>query len=342
MVNKQSFFSAEWHEQSGVQLCWPDDQTDWADNLHEVLPVYEQIAKEILNHEKLLVGCRNKKNLPPFLLTESNSLIVREIPINDTWTRDHGAITIFEKGQPVLLNFRFNGWGMKFPANLDNQITPTLFQQNAFEPGIEFRDYSYFTLEGGAVESNGNGCILTTSQCLLSKNRNEHLSKNEIEFFLKSSFHAKKILWLNHGFLEGDDTDSHIDTLARFCSENTIVYTKCLNQSDVHFEELQKMETELQQFNDQNNQPFNLIPLPFPDAVYDENDNRLPATYANFLILNKAVLLPVYNVPQDKEAIDVLSNVFPDRKIIPINSVPLIKQHGSIHCISMQFPKGVL
>ena len=332
---------AEWDKQSAVQLTWPDKQTDWEPNLDEVLPVYEQIAREILAREKLLIVCRHKNWLPTFLHQEDENLIVREMPINDTWARDHGAITIFENGSPVLLNFRFNGWGMKFAANHDNQISSNLLKQNTFKESIQLRDLSYFTLEGGALESNGNGCLLTTSECMLSKNRNEHLSRQEIEFLLKKTLHTEKILWLNHGFLEGDDTDSHIDTLARFCNKNTIAYVKCNNKDDVHFEAFRKMEAELQQMTDQQGKPFQLAPLPFPDAIFDADGHRLPATYANFLILNKAVLLPVYEVEQDREAVSVMKNLFPNREIIPVNSRPLIKQHGSVHCISMQFPEGV-
>ncbi|MGQ7868997.1 agmatine deiminase family protein [Sunxiuqinia sp. sy24] len=342
MKQQMSFFPAEWHQQSGVQLTWPDEQTDWANMLDEVLPVYEQIAKEILAREKLLLVCRDKSQLPRFLQEESERLIIREMPINDTWARDHGAITVIENGKPSLLNFRFNGWGMKFAANFDNQITPNLIRQQSFSEEVSTQDLSYFTLEGGAIESNGEGCLLTTSECLLSNNRNEHLSQSAIEFLLRKTLHAEKILWLNHGFLEGDDTDSHIDTLARFCSPDTIAYVQCKKTDDSHYGDLQKMEAELKELTDLNGKPFKLIPLPFPDAVFDDNGDRLPATYANFLILNKAVLLPVYEVQQDAEALKVMKELFPEMEIIPINSRPLIKQHGSIHCISMQFPEGVL
>ena len=342
MQQQGSFLPAEWHNQSGVQLTWPDKQTDWVTVLEEVLPVYEQVAREILKREKLLVVCRDRSLLPDFLQKESEQLIVREMPVNDTWARDHGPLSLIREGKPTLLNFRFNGWGMKFAAAHDNQITPNLLRQQTFADGILAQDLSYFTLEGGAIESNGTGCLLTTSECLLSKNRNEHLSQDEIEFFLKKILHVEKVLWLNHGFLEGDDTDSHIDTLARFCNENTIAYIRCTDSSDIHFDALRKMEAELKQLTDQYGKPFTLVPLPFTDAIVDEDGERLPATYANFLILNKAVLLPVYEVQQDAEAIEIMKQLFPEREIIPINSRALIRQHGSIHCISMQFPEGFL
>ncbi|MGV8133835.1 MAG: agmatine/peptidylarginine deiminase [Mangrovibacterium sp.] len=342
MTQSGTYFPAEWEKQSGVQLTWPDAQTDWVTVLDEVLAVYEQVAKEILAREKLLIVCRSADLLPAFLKEEKKNLIIREMPVNDTWARDHSAITVIEKGNPVLLDFCFNGWGMKFAACHDNQITRTLYRSGAFSKDIALHDYTWFIFEGGAIESNREGCLLTTSTCLLSKNRNEYLTRDEVDLLLKKTLHAEKIIWLDHGFLEGDDTDSHIDTLARFCNPDTIAYVKCDNPEDIHFEELKKMEEELQVATDQHGKPFNLVPLPFPDPVYEEDGHRLPATYANFLILNNAVLLPVYEVKQDADAKKVMESIFPGRKIIPVNSVPLIKQHGSVHCISMQFPEGVL
>ncbi len=342
MTKSRTYFPAEWEKQSGVQLTWPDNQTDWVTALDEVLAVYERIAKEILTREKLLIVCRSKKELPAFLREEKINLIIREMSINDTWARDHGAITVIEDGNPVLLDFCFNGWGMKFAACHDNQITRNLHRSGAFSKDIALRDYTWFIFEGGAIESNREGCLLTTSTCLLSKNRNEHLERDEVDLFLKKTLHAEKLIWLDHGFLEGDDTDSHIDTLARFCSPDTIAYVKCSKPGDIHFEELKKMEEELRAATNQHGEPFKLVALPFPDPVYEADGHRLPATYANFLILNNAVLLPVYGVKQDADALKVMESLFPERKIIPVNSVPLIKQHGSIHCISMQFPEGVL
>lgn len=342
MKTDKKYFPAEWAPQSGVQLTWPDAETDWCDILDEVIPVYEQVARAVLKHEKLLIVCRDKSLLPAFLLEPNERILIHEMPINDTWARDHAALTNIENGQPVLLNFRFNGWAMKFAACHDNQITANLYGKGAFRNGLPMIDYSYFTFEGGAIESNNAGCLLTTAECLLSKNRNEHLSRTEIEFFLKKCFHAERVLWLDHGFLAGDDTDSHIDTLARFCSEGTIAYVKCTDENDLHYEALKKMEEELMQLTDLQNQPFKLVALPFPDAVFDEDGERLPATYANFLIINGAVIFPVYGVPQDDEAVQVIGSLFPGHEIVPVNSVPLIKQHGSIHCISMQFPEGVL
>lgn len=341
MSKKMKYFPAEWEKQSGIQLTWPDDQTDWAPLLDQVVPVYSQMAKEILKREKLLIACRSRKLLPGFLQEDFPGLIVREVALNDTWARDHGALTIVENGGPVLLNFCFNGWGMKFAACHDNQITANLVRSGVFAETVVMRDYSGFVFEGGAIESNGQGCLLTTSACLLSPNRNGHMGREEIDGKLREMFHAEKVIWLDHGFLEGDDTDSHIDTLARFCAPDTIAYVSCNDPSDVHYEELRAMEAELRLAVNQDGEPFKLVPLPMADAITDHEGQRLPATYANFLILNNAVLLPVYGVRQDEEAIRILAELFQGREIIPVNSVPLIRQHGSVHCVSMQYPEGV-
>ena len=332
MINQDSYFPAEWEAQSGVLLTWPDMFTDWADIIDEVCPVYEHIVSEILAREKLLVVCRDKNILPSFV---ANKAIIREMSINDTWARDHGPITVIENGNPVLLNFCFNGWGMKFLASDDNLISPNLFQSKAFNPSVKFSDLSSFVFEGGSIESNGKGCLMTTSQCLLSKYRNPQMGKEEVERYLLDKLHSQRMIWLDNGFLKGDDTDSHIDTLARFCSEDTVAYVKCDDEKDVHYDSLRKMEDELIPTG------FKLVPLPFPDAVFDDG-SRLPATYANFLIMNEAVLFPVFGVDQDAEALNIAKKLFPTRQIVAIDSVPLIKQHGSVHCITMQFPSGVL
>jgi len=335
-------FPPEWDHQSGVLLTWPDRNTDWQSDILEVFIVYEQLAKEILLREKLLLVCRNREELPSFLQKENDRMIIVEMEFNDTWARDFGPLTILKNGSPVLLNFRFNGWGMRYAACFDNQISPRLFDENVFLKGVGWKDYSDFVLEGGSIENNGAGCLLTTESCLLSKNRNELKNKKEIESFLGKVFYLKKIIWLQNGYLAGDDTDGHIDMLARFCSKDTLAYVKCYRKDDEHFLSLEKMEKELFNAVDQDGNPFNFIPVPLPDPVFDIDGCRLPASYLNFLILNDAVIVPVYNVSQDKTAIEIMGTLFPGRQIVPVYSVPLIRQHGAIHCVSMQFPKGVL
>jgi len=289
------------------------------------------------------VVCRESATIKPhFTSKEISTIRFYEIPCNDTWARDHGPLCTLRNGIPVIHDFQFNGWGEKFEASLDNLITAELYQQGAFSREAELKSHPSFVLEGGSIETNGYGTILTTSRCLLHPNRNPHLTKKEIEEELVQFSGTEQVLWLDHGFLEGDDTDSHIDTLARFCDKNTICYVKCQDPKDIHYEELRKMETELKNFRTPEGTPFHLVPLPMPEPVYNDEGRRLPATYANFLIMNGSLLVPQYNQPTDWEALEILGEIFRDRQTIGINCLPLIKQNGSLHCITMQIPQGFL
>ena len=335
-------FPAEWHRQSGVQITWPHSDTDWCEMLDEVVTCYIAFSKEILKREKLLIASPEPEEIEHFFTEEGQrNLILAEIKSNDTWARDHGGISVFIDGKPHIFDFGFNAWGLKFAANFDNLITRELFRQEIFQPQIQYRNHLDFILEGGSVESDGKGTLLTTSQCLLAPNRNEPLTQWEIEEYLIRSFGVQRVLWLNHGYLAGDDTDNHIDTLARFCDEETIAYVQSLDENDEHFDELKEMEKELQSFVTLEGKPYRLIPLPMADAVY-HNGYRLPATYANFLIINGAVLLPIYQSPKDEIAKKQLQKAFPDKEIVGIDCRPLIKQHGSLHCVTMQFPEGFI
>ncbi len=315
----------------------PHADTDWADMLHEVNACFVNIAKEIIKYENLVIVCADTDAVEAQLGDIDLSRITfAEMPTNDTWARDHGGITIIENGKPVICDFTFNGWGMKFAANYDNMITRNLYGAGVFGEATH-RNCFKFILEGGSIESDGEGTILTTAECLLSDNRN-NLSEEEIEEKLKEYLGAKQVHWLNHGYLAGDDTDSHVDTLARICDRSTIAYVKCEDMEDEHFHELKKMKKELRNFKTLDNRYYRLIPLPMADAIY-ENDVRLPATYANFLIINGAVLMPTYNSPKDEIAKQQLQRAFPDREIVGIDCMALIKQHGSLHCVTMQYPK---
>jgi len=328
---------AEWAEQQFVQLTWPHAETDWAYMLDEVNACFVNIAREIIKHENLLIVCTDTDEVEQLLGDADLSRITfAEMATNDTWARDHGGITVLEDGKPVIYDFTFNGWGMKFAANHDNMITRRLYSAGIFGEA-RHRNCFDFVLEGGSIESDGQGTLLTTAECLLSDNRN-NLSEEDIEVRLKEYFGLKKVLWLNHGYLAGDDTDSHVDTLARLCDKSTIAYVKCDDPEDEHYVELKKMKKELRQFQNSEGRYYRLIPLPMADAIY-EDDERLPATYANFLIINGAVLMPTYNSPKDEIAKQQLQRAFPDREIVGINCLALIKQHGSLHCVTMQYPK---
>lgn len=331
---------AEWEPQSAVQLTLPHAGTDWAPVLEEVLPVFVEIAETIARFENVLVVAQHAAEARSLLAhIPPDRLCIAEIPSNDTWARDHGAITIERNGQPELLDFVFNGWGLKFPADKDNQINAKLRDMGVFTAPMR---HGGLALEGGGIESDGQGTLLTTAECLLSPNRNPHLSKSEIEEKLKYLFGLQRVLWLHHGYLAGDDTDSHIDTLARFCDPETIAYVRCDDPEDEHYDALIAMETELKSFKTLNGKPYHLAPLPWPEPCFSPEGDRLPATYANFLIINGAVLVPLYNVPQDQVALDVLQSVFPEREVIGINCRPLILQHGSLHCVTMQYGAGLV
>ena len=333
---------AEWYPQSGVQLTWPHAGTDWAHMLTEVQECFVNIAREIAKRELLLIVTPEPDAVKKLISDTVNMENVRflKCETNDTWARDHGAITMIDSGSTSLLDFTFNGWGLKFASDLDNRIT-----RHAIEAGAlngRYVNRLGFVLEGGSIESDGMGTLLTTTECLLSPNRNEQLNQVEIEEYLKTTFHFQKVLWLDHGYLAGDDTDSHIDTLARFCSPNTIAYVKCENKDDEHYEALLAMEEQLKTFRTLADEPYHLLALPMADKI-EENSERLPATYANFLIINGAILYPTYNQPEnDQKAGEVLQEAFPKYQIVGIDCCALIKQHGSLHCVTMQYPLGVI
>jgi len=333
----------EWYPQSGVMLTWPHSSSDWIDLLDEVESCFVLIAKEILKVEKLLVVCPDPASVASKLQGFSTEkLILVQLDSNDTWARDHGPVTVLKNGKPVLYDFQFNGWGLKFPACLDNQLTSQLFQMNLFSKDVAYNNLLNFVLEGGSFETDGMGTLLTTEECLLSLNRNQKMTKNEIESYLLEVFGIQRILWLSSGYLAGDDTDSHVDTLARFCDEKTIAYVKCTDPSDEHFIQLRQMEEEIKSFRRPDGSSYQLVELPMADYVEDDQGERLPATYANFLIINNKVLIPYYLTPKDELARDIIRRAFPEREVVGIDCSTLIRQHGSLHCVTMQFPKGTL
>ncbi|NOQ52913.1 MAG: agmatine deiminase [Desulfuromonadaceae bacterium] len=334
---------AEWEPQDGVLLAWPHADSDWQPILPEIIPVYIELIKQISRFELVLLASPEPDTVRATLQNASVDLSriqFYEIPCNDTWTRDFGPISIYRDGQPQLIDFGFNGWGLKFAADQDNQVTRRLHVAGAF--AATPRKTSGLILEGGSIESDGAGTILTTSECLLNPNRNPHMGKQQLEAALQELLGGEHFLWLDHGYLAGDDTDSHIDTLARLCPNGTIAYVRCDDPQDEHYPALQRMESQLRSFRTRSGRPFRLIPLPWPKARHNEEDRRLPATYANFLIINRAVLVPTYNEPADAAALTAIGEAFPGREIVGIDCRPVIRQHGSLHCISMQIPQGVL
>jgi len=334
---------AEWEAQDGVLLAWPHETSDWHPVLDVVEPVFIEIIKQISRFERVLVVAPEAEAIRRKLAAAGvvlERVAIFAIPSNDTWSRDFGPLTVYKNGVPVLLDFGFNGWGLKFAADQDNQITGRLQAAGAF--GRLERRVPGLILEGGSIESDGAGTLLTTAECLLGPNRNPHLNRQGVETELRRWLGVERILWLENGYLAGDDTDSHVDTLARLCPNDTIAYVRCSDEEDEHYVALNRMEKELRAFRTRDGRPYRLIPLPWPAARFDEEGTRLPATYANFLVINGAVLVPTYQDASDAAALAAVGQAFPDRAIIGIDCLPLILQHGSLHCVTMQLPRGVL
>ena len=368
---------AEWEPQWGVMLTWPHEDTDWKPYLAEITETYVQMAREIVRREWLLIVVP-KAEFVPEEVRQMERVVIFECPTDDTWARDHGPIVLVKESRSQgvkelkCLDFRFNGWGEKFPAENDNRIVVLLFEKMTRDEergtrnvqcsmsnvqcsmsNVQLENHQDFVLEGGSIESDGCGTIFTTSQCLLAPNRNQPLTREEIDAELKRRLRAEHVVWLDHGNLIGDDTDGHIDTIVRCAPDNTLLYVGCDDENDEQFADFQALEQQLKSLRTTDGKPYRLLRLPMPDAIFEETISeeggtrkkereRLPATYANFLILNGAVLAPVYGQPEnDAEALRVIGEAFPDRDIIPIDARTIIRQHGSIHCLTMQIPSQI-
>jgi agmatine/peptidylarginine deiminase len=335
------FLPPEWAPQSAVMLTWPRRDGDFARHFEAVERNFQAIAVAIARFENLHVNvAENAPDLAARLVAAgvpSRRLRVYAMPNDDVWARDHGPITVFRDGKPLHLDFTFNGWGGKFPAERDNELTGRLITLGAWDAPVERVD---FVLEGGAIEVDGAGSLLTTERCLLAPTRNPQLGRAGIEAVLRDKLGVSRILWLKHGDLLGDDTDGHIDTIARFCDAETIAYQGCEDRADPHYEDLAAMAAELAALRTPQGRPYKLVPLPLPAPLHDPDDGRrLPAGYANFLILNGAVLVPVYgDATLDALALERLRPCFPGREVLPIECRALIHQYGSLHCVTMQIP----
>ena len=330
---------AEWAPQSAIQLTWPRPDGDFADRFEAVERNFITLAATISRFQDVIIAYGFDAAELQHRLVEAGAVAERlrifAAEADDVWARDHGPITVFRDGRPVHLDFVFNGWGNKFDATLDNQVTRQLQEAGAWTAPVESLD---FVLEGGGIESDGLGTLLTTERCLLAPTRNPAFDKAQIETRLKQWFGLERVLWLTHGDLIGDDTDGHIDTIARFCDADTIAYQACDDSADAHYADLKAMEAELRSLRTAEGRPYKLVPLPLPPAIHDEEGQRLPAGYPNFLILNGAVLVPTYGVPTDAEALARLRPCFPDRDVIGVDCRTLIHQYGSLHCVTMQIP----
>jgi agmatine/peptidylarginine deiminase len=344
----ESRFPAEWEPQSGVILAWPHAGTDWEPRLDAVENAYVGLVSAITRFEPVLLCVADAEvearatRLLLGRIVDPNWLRFARIAYDDTWLRDSGPITLREGAGFRLLDFHFTAWGGKFEAGRDDKLVEGLVAQGRFREAS--RERVDFALEGGAIETDGEGTLLTTWRCL--HERHPRHSREEIEAVLRRELRQERVLWLERGYLEGDDTDAHIDTLARFAAPDAIVYQGCQDPSDRHYEELQAMAAELAALRTRAGEPYRLFELPWAQPIFDQGrldeGRRLAASYANFLIVDGAVLMPAYGDAADGEAARVLAQAFPARRIVPVPCRELIWQNGSLHCLTMQLPEGVL
>lgn len=327
---------AEWEPQSMVLLVWPHPDSDWGAQLDSVEPVYRQLAHEIASRQPVVVVTRDtahREQVQRQLTTAaglSPRLALVTAPYDDTWIRDSGPLSVSSPRGDLLVDYRFDGWGGKFSAVRDDALSAALHAQGLFD-GLPLERHEA-VFEGGALESDGAGSLLATEETVLARFK----SRRRFEASLGPALGVRRFLYLQHGYLAGDDTDGHVDMLARFCAEDTIAYVHCDQPGDPHHAALSTMRDELRNLRRANGQPYRLLPLPWPRARFDPERGRLPLTYANFLIINDAVLLPQYDDPADQAAGTALASAFPGRRIVPIPSLPLIRQGGGIHCATMQ------
>ncbi len=333
---------AEWAPQEAVVLTWPHAHADWGDSLPDVEKAFVAFAAAIARFEDLWINCYDAEHRRHVgeLLDRADVPPQRyrcvAVPSNDVWARDHGPITVWRGNRRVWLDFQFNGWGGKFPATLDNAVNGNL--RRALGLTTLPLETQPLILEGGSIDSDGHGTVLTTSRCLLAPNRNAGTSRRYLEDYFQRVLGVQRVLWLDHGDLEGDDTDGHVDMLARFCSTDVIAYTACDDPDDPQHADLLAMAEELRNFTTAAGAPYELLALPWPRARYNAHGDRLPLSYANFLIVNGGVLVPQYGDPADPAAVKLLAQAFPERRIVGVDALPLIQQSGSLHCASMQIP----
>jgi agmatine deiminase len=333
---------AEWEPHSGTWLTWPHNLETWHDQdmqqvETEFLSIIQPLAKDESVH--ILVNDEKMEGSVASTLNDNNvkmkNIFLHDIPTNDSWIRDYGPNFIVQNDGIVATNdWDFNSWGRKYKWELDDLAGTVIAEElgfHHFKPEI--------VLEGGAIEVNGAGICVTTESCILNPNRNNGISSEDMEKVLKDYLGISKVIWL-HGEMEGDDTDGHIDNLARFVNPTTMVCVVEEDENDPNYPCLKKNFDRLKTATDQNEKPLEIIALPMPGHIGSPSE-RLPASYANFYIANHCVLVPVYNHPNDKQALAILAPLFPERKIIPIPSTTLIWGLGGVHCLTKQQPAGI-
>ena len=342
--NPNQRFLAEWQPQEAVLLAWPFPQSDWQPWLNEIQQTYVELAAAVADTAIPVILCQDTDHRHHIMAQLGPDLSSRARFIccayNDTWCRDYGPVTLGEQGVPATLaSFRFTGWGEKYNADADDAVNSRLGELGLWQLPVK---QIGFELEGGAIETDGEGTLLTTEACLMAGNRNHTMTQADVEQALISHLGVERVIWLKNGFLIGDDTDSHVDNLVRFASPDTLVYACCDNPDDPHFEPLKAMEAEVHSLRKRDGQPYECLPLMIPEAIRDEQNNRLPASYVNFLILNDTVIVPVFGCASDQPALQQLRKAFPDYRLLTVSGQHLIKQYGGPHCATMQLPRGTL
>ena len=334
----------EWAPQDAVLITWPHAASDWCEILPEVEANYLAMATAILRYEPLVVVLPEGREIAHLFPSDLRARLVEiHLPSNDTWARDYAPLCCLMEGKKRVVDFRFNGWGLKFASNYDNMISRRLHDMGFFAKDAEWCDEQMIVLEGGSIDANSRGEMVTTRRCLTEPNRNifpeQEVALNSL---LSSSLGAQKVIYIEHGAIEGDDTDGHVDTLVRFINDDTLVYVAPTDPNSINYHELKAMEEELLQHEEIKERGYRLLALPDVGTLRDEEGDPLPATYANFLFVNGALLVPTYGVPQDEEALAILRRALPEREIVGVNCRTLTRQHGSLHCATMQFPRGFI
>lgn len=332
---------AEWEPHEATWLSWPHRTgISFPDAYDRVIPTFVKMATALAESEIVRINVKDsaqESELRKLLASAPPERIeFHHIPTNEPWCRDHGPIFLKRKQQPrlAIVDFGYNAWGWKYPPCDDDDDVPT---QVGRRLGIEVFDCGDFILEGGSVDVNGEGALLTTESCLLNPNRNPDLTRDEIETKLRDFLGVKKIVWLGDG-IEGDDTDGHVDDLTRFVAPNTVVTVIEEDESDPNHEALQTNYERLQTVTLRKHEPLEIHKLPMPSKIVRDGQ-RLPASYANFYIANEVVLLPVFGETNDAWAESVLKELFPKRRIAPIDCRELIWGLGAFHCLTQQQPK---
>ncbi len=329
----------EWSKHKGTWLSYPHNPGTFFEKIDNVRDKYTDMVKLLSECEEVHINV-NDEEMENDLLSRLkdkkvnlNNIFIHRFPTNDAWCRDHGAIFAVDRDENklVALDFKFNAWGEKYPYELDNEIPKKMAEYlNAERIEIDM------VLEGGSIDVNGNGLLLTTESCLLNPNRNSNMSKKEIEDNLKYYLGVEKILWLKEGIV-GDDTDGHIDDITRFVNKNTVITVVEENPNDENYPILKENYEILKTFTDIKGNKLNIIILPMPEPVYYKGD-RLPASYANFYISNKYVIVPIFNCDKDKMALEILQSVFTDRVVVGIDASDIVVGLGTFHCLTQQIP----